>query len=229
MPILKRPTRLLSLVCAGPLLVACLGSNPNLPASGQTSAVPPSHTMKPSASDAKHVLAQLVAGLKSEQMLKAGFFEAAALQQWFGAHQRTSTPSPLKAGVQREELVFDTAKLSLTRARDGGGFDFNLQGPAPWGLTTLSVEDLSALLGAPQKRVDIVAQQVSAASGYPQPEAGQAPISPQPIRRRGETRHPLGNQDLSWQWKSGASTVALTANINGDGTVSAVFGSQESP
>ncbi len=54
-----------------------------------------------------------------------------------------STPSPLKAGVQREELVFDTAKLSLTRARDGGGFDFNLQGPAPWGLTTLSVEDLS--------------------------------------------------------------------------------------
>ena len=229
MPIPKRPTRLFSLVCAGPLLVACLGPTPNLPASAQTSPVPPSHTMKPSASDAKHVLAQLVAGLKSEQMLKAGFFEDTALQQWFGAHQRTSAPSPLKAGVQREELVFETAKLSLSRERDGGGFGFNLNGPSPWGLTTLSVEDLSALLGAPQKKVDIVAQQVGAASGYPQPEAGQVPISPQPIRQRGETRHPLGNQDLSWQWKSGASTVEITANINGDGTVSAVFGSQESP
>lgn len=229
MPIPKRPTRLLSLVCAGPFLVACLGPTPNLLASGQNLPASPSHAMNPSASDAKHVLAQLVTGLTSEQMLKASFFEAAALQQWFGAHQWTSTPSPLKADVQRERLVFDTAKLSLTRARDGGGFDFNLQGPGPWGLTTLRAEDLIALLGKPQKQVDIVAQQVSAASGYPQPETGQAPISPQPIHQRGDTRHPLGNKDLSWQWKSGASTVELTANINGDGTVSAVFGSQESP
>ncbi len=183
--------------------------------------------MNASAPTAKQVVSQLVAGLKSEQMLKSSFFDDASLQKWFGAHQRTSVPSPLKAGVQREDLVFGTTKLNLTRAQTGGGFGFSLQGPSPWGLTSLSADDLTSLLGVPQKKVDIVAQQASGASNYPKPEAGQIPVSPQPIVKRGDTKHPLGNQDLSWTWRSGSSTVEFNAQINGDGTVSTVFGNQE--
>lgn len=182
--------------------------------------------MNQTSANQKHIVERLVEALKTERMLQPDFFQDATLQAWFGSHQRTSSPSPLKEGVQRERLVFDEGRLSLARQLTGKGFSFNLRGPGPWGLTSLKAEDLIAILGDPQKKVDVVAEQLNNPPRYPAPGPG-AMISPHPVRKRGETSHPLGNHDLFWQWSSGASSVEFAADINGDGSVGNVFGRQD--
>lgn len=183
--------------------------------------------MNQTTSPQKHIVGQLIEALKTERMLQTDFFQDASLQAWFGTHQRSSTPSPLKQGVQREQLVFEAGRLSLARQLTGKGFSFNLRGPGPWGLTNLTAEDLIAALGEPQKKVDFVAAQLTPPPRYPEPGPSGLLISPQPVRKRGETTHPLGNHDLFWEWTSGTSSVEFRADINGDGSVGNVFGRQD--
>ncbi|MEZ5705046.1 MAG: hypothetical protein R3E56_06870 [Burkholderiaceae bacterium] len=146
---------------------------------------------------AKHVVAQLIAALKSERMLRSDFYTDAALQAWFGPHKRSSAPSPLKAGVQREVLDFGVLRLDLARVQSGGAFSFSAVGGSPKGLTDLSADDLIALLGAPGKQVDFIAEQTRSKSVVPAASPGELPISPPPVRTRGKTTHPMGNRDVS--------------------------------
>lgn len=215
-----------ALACASHLLLACAA----LPAPKVASASPTPdsslNSMNQTTSPQKHIVGQLIEALKNERMLQTDFFQDASLQAWFGTHQRTSTPSPLKQGVQRERLVFEEAELNLARQLTGRGFSFSLEGPDYRGLTRLTAEDLIAVLGEPQKKVDFVAAQLNPPPRYPTPTPG-AMISPQPIRKRGETTHPLGNHDLFWQWISNTSTFEFSADINGDGSVDTVNGRQD--
>ncbi|MBA4264581.1 MAG: hypothetical protein C0453_05825 [Comamonadaceae bacterium] len=182
--------------------------------------------MNQTTSPQKHIVERLVEALRTEQMLQADFFQDATLQAWFGSHQQTSAPSPLKEGVQRERLVFEEARLSLARQLTGMGFSFSLEGPDYRGLTALRAEDLIKALGEPQKKVDFIAQQLSPPPQYP-PSTPEHIISPQPVRKRGETTHPLGNHDLFWEWTTDTSTSKFSANINGDGSVETVNGRQD--
>jgi urease accessory protein UreE len=84
-------------------------------------------------------------------------------------------------------------------------------------------------LGAPEKQVDFIAEQTRSQSVVPAAGPGELPVSPQPLRTRGKTTHPLGNRDVSWQWKSAAFPVELIASINGDGTVETLFGQLGAP
>lgn len=212
------------------LLAACAaGSTAVGQATAPSSSASSLHPMNQTIPHTKPLVAQLIAALQSEQMLKMGFFVEASLQQWFGPHRWTSTPSPLKQGVQREALDFGSVKLDLIHAQAGGGLSFSLRGPSPWGLKTLMAEDLIALLGEPHKKVDVVGEQMRRPPTYPTPEAGQPVISPQPVRQRGETTHPWGNHDMLWSLRSQASVMEFTASINGDGSVRSVFGRQETP
>lgn len=216
-----------ALACASHLLLACAA--PPAPKADATQSIQAStpHSMNQTTSTQKHIVGQLIEALKTERMLQPDFFHDVSLQEWFGTHQRTSTLSPLKEGVQRERLVFEEGRLSLARQLTGMGFSFNLRGPGPWGLTNLTADDLIAALGEPQKKVDIVAEQLTNPPRYPKPGPSGLLISPHPVRKRGETTHPLGNHDLFWQWTSGASTVEWGADINGDGSVGTVFGRQD--
>jgi hypothetical protein len=204
------------------LLSACATATSPTPWPSSAASTP--RTMNQTVPSAKHVVAQLIAALKSERMLRSDFYTDAALQAWFGPHKRSSAPSPLKAGVQREVLDFGVLRLDLARMQSGGAFSFSAVGGSPKGLTDLNADDLIALLGAPGKQVDFIAEQTRSKSVVPAASPGELPISPPPVRTRGKTSHPMGNRDVSWQWKSGAFPVELTASINGDGTVETLFG-----
>lgn len=217
---------LTALACTTHLLVACTTPSASLTATPHSTRVSSSTAMNQTSANQKHIVERLVEALKTERMLQTDFFQDAPLQAWFGAHQRTSTPSPLKEGVQRERLVFEEARLGLARQLTGMGFSFDLRGPGPWGLTSLAAEDLIGILGEPQKKVDVVAEQLKNPPRYPEPGPGGL-ISPHPVRKRGETTHPLGNHDLSWQWTSDTSSVEFVAHINGDGSVGTAFGRQD--
>lgn len=184
------------------------------------------NSMNQTTSPQKHFVGRLIEALKTERMLQTDFFQDASLQAWFGSHQRTSTPSPLKQGVQRERLVFEEGRLSLARQLTRMGFSFSLEGPDYRGLTGLRAEDLIEALGEPQKKVDFIAQQLNPPPQYP-PSSPEHIISPQPVRMRGETTHPLGNHDLFWEWTTGTSTSKFSANINGDGSVETINGRQD--
>ncbi|MDR7152202.1 hypothetical protein J2W49_004178 [Hydrogenophaga palleronii] len=183
--------------------------------------------MNQTTSPQKHIVGQLIEALKTERMLQTDFFQDASLQAWFGTHQRSSTPSPLKQGVQREQLVFEAGRLSLARQLTGKGFSFSLEGPDYRGLTGLRAEDLVEALGEPHKKVDFVVAQLTPPPRYPEPGPRGLLISPQPVRKRGETTHPLGNHDLFWEWTTDTSTSKFSADINGDGSVEAVNGRQD--
>jgi hypothetical protein len=111
------------------LLSAC--ATAKSPASGHSPAASISRTMNQTAPSAKHVIAQLIAALKSERMLQSDFYTDAALQAWFGPHKRSSAPSPLKAGVQREVLDFGVLRLDMARVQSGGAFSFSQSETAP--------------------------------------------------------------------------------------------------
>lgn len=225
--LLRTRTFSLTVLVSVGLLGACATAKP--PTSSPSSIASTPQTMNQTAPSAKHVVAQLIAALKSERMLRADFYTEASLQQWFGPHKRSSAPSPLKAGVQREALDFGVLRLDLARLQSGGAVSFSAVGDSPKGLTALSADDLIALLGAPVKQVDIIAEQAPGESAVPSVGPGELPISPPLLRTRGTTTHPLGNRDVSWQWKSGAFPVELTASIQGDGTVETLFGQLGTP
>lgn len=193
--------------------------------------------MNSTTSKSLHVVEQMVAALRSERLIEPSFYGEASLQSWFGEHRRSSKPSAWKASVLEEELVFGDSKLNIahtsaatssaTSSGTPAGMSFSLMAPGAPRLSNLTADDLIRLLGQPQVSVDIVAKQTSAKPAYPQAAPGQIADSPQPIRSRGTTTHPLGNHDLTWQWKTAKSSVELNANINGDGSVETIFGRQQ--
>lgn len=217
-----------ALACASHLLLACAATPaPKADATPFTQASTP-NSMNQTTSTQKHIVGQLIEALKTERMLQPDFFQEASLQEWFGPIERTSSPSPTNQKVIRERLVFVNKDVRLVVARQmtGTWLSFSANSARSRGLTELTVDDLIATLGEPQKKMDFVAEQIKLAPRH-LPSTPEHIISPPLLRTRGESTHQLGNHDLSWSWETSASKVTFEAKINGDGSVDTLNGEQE--
>jgi hypothetical protein len=222
----------MALLCAS-LLGGCVTALPSAQTSpSATSSTTPDVMNNPNdhAIVTLRVVDQLIAALKTERMLETGFYEPAALTDWFGPHKLTSTSNPLKVDVQIDTLDFNGVLLEIAhvRSNEASAASFSLQrkAPAPKGIANITADELVYRLGPPDKRTDFIAEQLEGRNEVPVAPPGQLPLSPQPLRMRGETTHAHGNTDIAWQWRVGASSVVLEAEINGNGTVSHLTGQQ---
>ncbi len=188
--------------------------------------------MSPSALFARKPFEAIVQAMKSEVLFAPTAFEPSALASLLGAHELKSGRDDFKPKVQVHELRFPDGlvlHLSAGPSYRTGKPSVSFSSDRAKGRSTvpmdLLVDDLLRALGQPESKVDILAQQTAILSAHEKDKLADAD-SPPPLLLRGQTTHPLGNTNLKWRSKTAGTAIVIGAEVNGDGTLSRVFGDQ---
>lgn len=188
--------------------------------------------MSPSTLSARKPFEAILQAMKGEVLFAPAALEPAALASLFGEHELKSGRDDFKPKVQIHELRFSdgfvlhmSAGPSFRTGKPSVSFTSDRAKGKAGAPLDLSVDDLLRALGQPDSKVDILAQQTAVLSTRGQDKLADTD-SPPPLLLRGPTTRPLGNTNLKWRLKTAGTAILIGAEVNGDETLSRVFGDQ---